>query len=212
MRNIKYRQRQARQALRAAGQQAAEALAEQRALGKPRERLEVRQEVDGVLLVEILQREGQVGSHLLQQEQLVRPNDITPPTEQESPDRRVVDPQWQAGEGLNPRGYELVPSIDNVGEALDVLAEHGNACAHDASHETRIAALLIRDRKLLLRLLEKLVARPGDRARHACRRIDQGHHRQRVAADAVCQPASLSHDLIPVLDAHQRRVDSRQHL
>jgi len=186
---------------------------EERTLGKAGEGLEIRQEVHRLLLVEVLQGEGQVGGDLLEQQQFVLTNNgAGPGSAQEGPDRSVVDPQWQTRERANARGDELLPPVYDVMEALDVRAQYRLTGADDPSHETCIAGFVIRDRKLLLRPGKKFVARPAHRPCHARGRIDQRQHGNRVATHTMRQPAGLGHDFVAVLNAHQCRVDTRKHL
>ena len=211
--DIEHRYLETRQTVGAAHQQPTQPLAEQRTLGKARQRLEIRQEVHRVLLVEVLQGEGQVGGDLLEQQQLVLTDDgAAPGAAQEGADRGVVDAQRQTRERANARGDELVPPVYDMREAHEVRAQYRLPGADDPPHEAGVAGLVIRDRKLLLRSRKKFVARPAHRPCHACGRIDQRQHRNRVPAHAMREPAGLGHDFVAVLNAHQRRVDSREHL
>ena len=84
--------------------------------------------------------------------------------------------------------------------------------AHYASHETRVVFLAIGDWKLLTRVGKEVVPGPGSRTGHAADRVDERHHRYRVAADVVCQSAGFAQHFLAVLNAHQRGVDAREHL
>jgi len=94
--DIEHRYLKTRQAVSAARQQPTQALAEQRALGEARQRLEIGQKVDRVPLVKVLQGEGQVGGDLLEQQQFILTNNgVGPGAAKEGPDRGVVDSQRQ---------------------------------------------------------------------------------------------------------------------
>src|SRR5205814_295974 len=154
--DIEHRYLETRQTVGAAHQQPTQPLAEQRTLGKARQRLEIRQEVHRVLLVEVLQGEGQVGGDLLEQQQLILTDDgAAPGAAQEGADRGAVDAQRQTRERANARGDELVPAVYDMREAHEVRAQYRLPGADDPPHEAGVAGLVIRDRKLLLRSRKK---------------------------------------------------------
>src|ERR1700730_6221003 len=112
------------QALRPPREQAAEALAEQGALGEAGERLEVGKEPHRILLVEVLQTEGQVGGELLEQQHLIRANETgRERATEKGPDRGIVHAQREAGERAHARGDELAAFMNYVGEAFDVFTQ-----------------------------------------------------------------------------------------
>ena len=131
VRKIEHRHRQARQALGAAGQEPAESLAEQRAFGQSRQRLEIGQVAHRLVLIEVLQRKGQVGGDLLEQQHLVLPDDgMIACAAKECSDRRVVDTQRQHRHGMHAGTDETVPALHHVRESGDVFAQHRAArCA-----------------------------------------------------------------------------------
>src|ERR1700730_11640329 len=110
--DIEYRYLKTRQAISAARQQPTQAFAEERTLGKAGQRLEIRQKVHRLLLVKVLQGEGQVGGDLLEQQQLILTNNGGGPgAAKEGPDRGVVDSQRQTRERTNACGDERVPLV-----------------------------------------------------------------------------------------------------
>ena len=82
-----------------AAERARQPLAEEGALGESGHRIEVREEADRVLLVQVLQREGQVGGDLLQHPHLLlaEPARLGAP-HREGPDGSMVDEKRNRGQ------------------------------------------------------------------------------------------------------------------
>jgi len=81
----------------AAGEALAEPLAEERSLREAGQRVEVGEEMDGVLTLEVLEREGQVGRELLQELQLALIEQaVAVGAEREDADDRPVDESGSA--------------------------------------------------------------------------------------------------------------------
>ena len=212
--DVEHHDRERRQAIGAARQQSVQPLAEQRPLGEAGQRFEIGEKVHRLLLVEILQRKRQVRGDLLEQQHLLLTDaGRRAGTAQKGPHGRVVDAQRQHRERAHAGGEQRIPPEDDVRGLRDFRAQDRLAGADHAPHETRIVLLAIGDREFGARLgHELLVAGPPQGARHPRPRVDERHHRDGIAAHVVRQAAGLADHLLAVLNPHQRRVDSRQHL
>ena len=119
----------------------AQSLAEQRSLGESGQRLEIGQESHGVLLVQILEREREIGGHFLEEQQFLGTDDAARSrAAEEGADRSAVHSQRQARHRSNARRQQAISALDHQGGLGDILAKRGLAGADDTSHETGIAA------------------------------------------------------------------------
>jgi hypothetical protein len=124
---------------RAPRQQATEALAEQGSLGQTGQRIEVRQEVGGVLFVQVLQGEGEVGGDFFEEFELLLADEAgLEGTEEEGADGCLIDSQGQAGDGADAGCQQIVPAADRLIRLGDIVAQDGFTGTHHPAHQSCI--------------------------------------------------------------------------
>ncbi len=194
-------------------QEVIEAFAEQRALRETRQRIEIRQQLEGVFLLPELERERDVGRDLLQEADLFFLNEIAlARAQRERADARAIDDERQRHHRSITPPQQLDAIRDRRLGLFEVVGDGDLARAQRAADEARVRLQAVADRKFHRRLLVDVAAGPvpgDDVATIGRHHADDGVV---VAADRHSQAAGLAQQGIPISNANDGRVDATLHL
>ncbi len=140
--------REARAATGRVVQHPGQSLAEQGALGETGLRIEVRQKLDRRILLQVLQREGEVPGHLPQHPQfLLADGPGVPRSQHDDSHRRVVHEKGQCNDRFEPQFNHCPLDVERAQQFGRVVADEGGAGSEDLAGDAGRVRSRLRNRR-----------------------------------------------------------------